>query len=838
MSEALVTLTIDGIEVTVPEGTLIVDAAKQAGITIPVFCYHPKLKPVGMCRLCLVEIGRPGWDREKNAPMLDENGNPVIQFGPNLETACTTPVGDGWEVRVESGVAQAGRKQIIEYILTSHPLDCPVCDKGGECPLQNLTMGHGPGTSRFIFDEKMHLEKHVPLGELIFLDRERCIQCGRCVRYQDEIVGQPVIGFKERGRALEIVTYSNPGFDSYFSGNTTDICPVGALTTADFRFGARPWELHSTASICSHCPVGCNLMLNTRREAKTGGLEVVKRVMPRQNEWVNELWICDKGRFAHHYTHSPERVTKPLVRKRGKLVEASWDEALNKAAKALKDSDKAIGIAGGRASNEDLYVFRSLIEKVGGRVILDDSLAGGDVVRQVGLGSGSNLSQLGVGDAVLVVASDLHEEAPLWWLRIKQASKRGASLVVANGRPTKLDAYANHVVRYAYPQAAQTVLGFLNAVTKQKGLSSYAKDKDIQTAGGALADAENLVVFYGGEGLTYEQSEELALACGSLIQATGRAGKSNNGLVAVWPRQNTQGAWDMGLRPEAKGLASALKKADALYVLAADPLGDDPDLVDALKEDTFIVVQELFLTKTARQADVVFPAASPVEREGTYTSGERRVQRTYTALPARGESLSDWRILMLLGGKMGYEFEADSISAVFTEIGSVVPDYAAVSYEDLANYEPQWPDVGDEDLYFGGNAFKNHQGTGVQLASAAERGEAVDIAWKAPLEHKPKSGLLLVPVAALYDHGTTVVPSEVLHARLAPTQLHIHPEDAAQIGVADGSQVELRMNGRVEEMRACIDDDVVEGVILLPRSLDVVVSKPVYAKVKPLGKRE
>lgn len=838
MSEALVTLTIDGIEVTVPKGTLIVDAAKQAGIDIPVFCYHPKLKPVGMCRMCLVEIGRPAWDRQKKAPVVDEEGNPVIQFGPNLETACTTPVGDGWVVRVESGVAQAGHKQIIEYILTSHPLDCPICDKGGECPLQNLTMEHGPAQSRYLYDEKKHLAKHVPLGDLIFLDRERCIQCGRCVRFQDEIVGQPVIAFKQRGRALEIVTYSDPGFASYFSGNTTDICPVGALTTADFRFGARPWELHSTASICSHCPVGCNLMLNTRREAKSGGHEIIKRVMPRQNEWVNELWICDKGRFAHHFTQSPERVAKPLVRKRGKLVEASWDEALSRAAEALKSSEKLIGLAGGRASNEDLYVFRSLIEKAGGRVILDDSLAGGEVVQQVGLGSGSNLTQLGAGDAILVVASDLHEEAPLWWLRVKQASDRGATLVVANGRTTALDAHASHIVRYAYPQATETVLGFLHAAKKQKDLASYAKDKIIQAAGRALADASNLVVFYGGEGLTYAESEALALACGSMIRAMQHAGKPNNGLIAVWPRHNTQGAWDMGLRPEAKGLASALKKADALYVVADDPIGDDPALADAMQEDAFLVVQELFLTKTAEQADVVFPAASIVEREGTYTSGERRVQRTYTALPARDEALSDWRILMLLGGQMGYEFEADSVAAVFSEIASVVPAYKGIDFADLARYDAQWPDVGDEDLYFGGTAYKNHQGLGVQIPSAAERGETDEIAWVAPPERKSKDGLLLVPIVALYDHGATIVPSEVLHPRLATTQLRIHPADAKRIGIVDGGQVELRINGRVEEIVACVDRDAVEGALLLPRSLDVVVSDPVYAKVKPMGKRE
>ena len=213
-----------------------------------------------------------------------------------------------------------GRKEILEFLLTSHPLDCPICDKGGECPLQNLTMGYGPGRVRFLFDEKMHLAKHVPLGELIYLDRERCIQCGRCVRFQDDIADDPVIGFYQRGRSLEIVTFSEPGFDSYFSGNTTDICPVGALTTADFRFGARPWELKQPPRSARTARWAATLTLNVRREAALGGKLVVKRVMPRQNEAVNEIWICDKGRFGYHYAESKERLTQPLVRKNGELV--------------------------------------------------------------------------------------------------------------------------------------------------------------------------------------------------------------------------------------------------------------------------------------------------------------------------------------------------------------------------------------------------------------------------------------------------------------------------------------------------------------------------------------
>src|SRR3990170_3053558 len=281
-------------------------------------------------------------------------------------------------VRGYTDNVKQARDEILEFLLTSHPLDCPICDKGGECPLQNLTMNFGPGISRYIYDEKKRLAKQVPLGDLIVLDRERCIQCARCTRFQDEAADDPVIGFYQRGRSLEIVTFSEPGFDSYWSGNTTDICPVGALTTVDFRFGARPWELRSEASLCTHCPVNCNITLNTRREAKDGGRYVVKRVMPRQNEWVNEIWLCDKGRFAYHYTEAKERLTQPLLRQNGELVPASWDEALNRVAEGLKTAGKgALTLASGRLSNEDLFNLRILTEALDGKAIQYTNLAGG-----------------------------------------------------------------------------------------------------------------------------------------------------------------------------------------------------------------------------------------------------------------------------------------------------------------------------------------------------------------------------------------------------------------------------------------------------------------------------
>ncbi|KAA0269258.1 MAG: NADH dehydrogenase (quinone) subunit G, partial [Chloroflexi bacterium] len=229
-----VNLTINGKQVTAPEGMTVADAAKLAGIDIPVFCHHPKLEPVGMCRMCLVEIGRPMRDRNTGQFVM-ENGQPKIQFMPKLETACTNRVEEGLVVLTTTEKAVDGQRGTVEFLLTSHPLDCPICDKGGECPLQNLTMAHGPGKSRFNYNEKQHLDKMIPLGELIYLDRERCIQCARCIRFQDEVAGEAVLGFDDRGRYTQIISVSDPGFDSVFSGNTTDICPVGALTTTDFR---------------------------------------------------------------------------------------------------------------------------------------------------------------------------------------------------------------------------------------------------------------------------------------------------------------------------------------------------------------------------------------------------------------------------------------------------------------------------------------------------------------------------------------------------------------------------------------------------------------------------
>jgi NADH-quinone oxidoreductase subunit G len=806
-----VTLTIDDRPVTVPEGTLIVNAAKQAGIDIPVFCYHPKLHPVGMCRMCLVEIGRPQIDRTTGQPVL-ENGQPKVQFGPKLETSCSTPVSEGMVVRTTSDKAVAGQKEILEFLLTSHPLDCPICDKGGECPLQNLTMAHGPGKSRYLYDEKHHAEKRVPLGELIVLDRERCIQCARCIRFQDEVAGEPVLAFYQRGRATDIITNSDPPFDSVFSGNTSDICPVGALTTSDFRFGARPWELDAAASICTQCPVGCNTVLNTRREAASEGRIVVKRVMPRQNEQVNEIWLCDKGRFAHHFTESGHRLTRPLVRKNGELEPASWDEALGLVAGQLAASrSRALILSGGRLSNEDLFNLKSLADGLGGRMAHSSAMGGGEQVAAYGLSAGSNLGELGPGDAILVVASDLYEEAPVWWLRVKQAADRGATLVVANARGTRLEKFAGFVVRYSYGDEIATVAGL------------PAKEK----IGAAIKDARNLVVFFGSDGLGLAGTASLAVACAELVK--DRAGKPNNGLVGVWPHANDQGAWELGLRP-LDDLQAAYDDAEVLYIAAADPVGDG---TLKLKKGKFLVVQELFLTGTAKAADVVFPARAFAEREGTFTSGERRVQRFYAAVPAIGETKTDYAITSELGARLGVVL-ASSAGGVFARMAESAAAFAGLTLERLAETVPQWPAVGRSELYYGGTTYENAQGLGVQLGSGAaahETGAGRGLRQEAVLRPK-EDELLAVPVTKLYDQGLTVIPSGLLHERIGGLSVALHPAAAKQLGVAAGDRVKVKLDGHATRAALRLDDSIQAGVLLVPRSMGLAIQAPCAAQLE------
>lgn len=700
-----ITLTIDGISVTVPEGTNVVDAAREVGISIPVFCYHPRMKAVGMCRMCLVSVGMPRIDRATGQAVLDEEGNPVVAMLPKLQTACTTPVSPGMVVHTDTKEVKDAQRGILEFLLTSHPLDCPVCDKGGECPLQNLTMDWGPGESRYDYADKVHQVKPVPLGSLILLDRERCILCGRCVRFQDEVADDQVLGFSSRGRAWHIISMSDPPFDSKFSGNTTDICPVGALTTADFRFRARVWELQSVPSLCIHCSVGCNLMLDMR-------LGEINRVMPRENAAVNDIWICDKGRFGQRFIESEERLTTPLIRKGNDLVPASWNEAIQMVAEKMatlhsrrtSGSSSIGGLTGERLSNEDFYLFQRLFREVLGSNNLDHRVgapgepAYDDIGVTFGVGVGTNLLHLGKGTTVLVIGADPEEEAPIYMQRLRGIQQRGGDLIVANVRPTKLDRSATWAFHYKPGTEQQFLRSLLSVVFEEVNIQqlpqrtsynqadmrsnlntpistllhgSNLREDDIRAAAQSFAQAENCIIVYGADAMATGTAflQELS----TLLILTGKPGKPDSGMIPLLRFGNSRGALDMGIRPDsgpgyphlytttqvgraketamqpglsAREMWGAIHEGQVrgMYIAGLDPATDYPQTRDALEKLEFLVVQDMFLTPTAQRADVVLPSAAFAERDGTYTNAERRVQPARQARPTVGESRPDWAI--------------------------------------------------------------------------------------------------------------------------------------------------------------------------------------------------
>ncbi len=885
-NEKLVTVIIDGIEIRVPPGVMVVEAAKQAGIEIPVFCYHPKLTPVGMCRMCLGEVGLPARDRETGEIQVDDAGNPIIRWFPKLQTTCTTRVSDGMVIRTQSEQVAFARRAVLEFLLSSHPLDCPVCDKGGECPLQDLTYSYGPGRSRFDYEDKFHFEKPVPLGPLIALDRERCIQCARCTRFQDEVAGDPVLSFENRGRGMEIVTYSDPPFNSKFSGNTTDICPVGALTSRDFRFRGRAWELTNTRSICPHCAVGCNIIVGHRAGE-------IRRIMPRENNAVNEIWICDKGRFGHHFVNSADRIKTPMIRKGGRLVIVEWQEALEYTAARLREvraeyGPEALGgLSGDRASNEDLYVFQRFVRTALGSNNLDQwrplqDVAGSELVAQVGVGSGTNLMDLGAGDAILVVGADVEEEGPILYLRMKQASERGAYLAVVNGRPTKLARYAEDAPIIRYGGEAHFVLGLLKVMFEENltdsefvaqrtegidewiaGLAQYdlaaladgasVSVDDLQRIARTLAQAQNLIVSYGHDALVAGSGPALIRALANLLLVTGHVGRANNGLLPILPHNNSQGAADMGVSPlwlpgyrplddeaarrhltevwgdelpSSPGLdAGAMVQGGlrSLFVMGADPVGDRPDLRQVFEELDFLVVQELFMTDTARMADVVLPAAAFAERDGTFTNAERRVQRFWEGVDPPGVARPDWEILTDLAHLMGHRFGYADAEDVMEEISQVVPVYAGMQYSQLGGEAPFGIRTRLHFVYEGTSFVSPDQETGRQWPVAAEDEKVrLPISWIAPSEMPagdPDYPLLLVPQKRLYDDGTLIERSRILEAWVPPPVIYINHADARRFGVEDGDPVAVTSPSGDTKLTAKVGGRVPAGIALIPLGL-------------------
>jgi NADH-quinone oxidoreductase subunit G len=474
-------------------------------------------------------------------------------------------------------------------------------------------------------------------------------------------------------------------------------------------------------------------------------------------------------------------------------------------------------------ANEDLFNLKSLADQAGGKAYLYSHMGGGELTAQFGVGAGTNFGTMGKETTIVVVASDLYQEAPIWYLRVKQAADRGATLIVLNPRETKLGRYASFVVRYAYGDEVKSV-------------NDLAKAEKI---GETFAKAENAVILFGSDGLGLNGTMDLASACAKLLQDTGHVGKPNNGLIGVWERANDQGAWEIGFQV-AEDLAEILK-GKSVYLVGADPVGDDPALAKALESAEFAAVQDVMETVTTEIADVVLPVQAFTEREGTLTSGERRVQRFYSAVPPTGESKPDFAVTSQLAGHMGIALEGTSVSAVFDHLAVSVKSFEGLNYAKISEARPQWPIVGRGDMYYGGTTYENTMGMGAHLKAAAERGEAVSIP-QVQMEAAPRpkeNELLAVPVTKLYDRGTTVMMSaNLLRERIGSPSIALHSESAKNLGVEAGQLVNISFDGVSGDVTVKLDDTISIGVALVPREMGLAIREPVLAEVRSLLKVE
>ncbi|HEX3565269.1 MAG TPA: NADH-quinone oxidoreductase subunit NuoG [Acidimicrobiales bacterium] len=685
-AENAVHFTIDGRPATGRKGEMLIAAAERAGTFIPRFCYHPRMKPVGMCRMCLVEVSGPR--------------------GASLQPSCFVEVAEGSEVVTTSDKVKKAQDGVLEFLLINHPLDCPVCDKGGECPLQDQTLAYGPGETRFV-EEKRHFEKPIPISDLVLLDRERCIQCGRCTRFAAEIAGEAEIDFIGRGDSIEVNTFPELPFTSYFSGNTIQICPVGALTATQYRFTARPWDLDQVESTCTTCAVGC-------RVAVQSSANRVTRLMGIDAEPVNHGWLCDKGRFAYESVNSDERLVEPMVRKDGELVPATWYEALRAVADGLKkaagsksggSSAQGVGVIGGaRLTNEGAYAWAKLAKGVLGTDSVDAQLGDG-LPAELVLGlPRATIDQAATADTVVLLSGDLREELPVLFLRLRSAVVDGdLSVVELSPQTTSLTPYAAASLRYRAGEAT----GLAAAVVADGAPAPEGVDAGDLAQARRLVAAENVVVVVGRPSLA-EDATLVAQAAQALAAAL-----PNAKFLPALRRGNVNGALDMGLAPgllpgrttledgrawftqawggvpSERGLDTAgmLGAAEAghlgaLVLLGADPRTDFPDrglAQRALDNIDFIVSIATSPDPSTAHADVVLPVAADHERPGTTTNIEGRISRVGQKLVAPGQAWADWVIAAELAVHLDGDLGLGSLSEVWDEIERLAPAYRGIT---------------------------------------------------------------------------------------------------------------------------------------------------------------
>jgi len=866
--EQTVSFTLDGRTVTARPGEMVIAAAERAGTFIPRFCYHPRMAPVGVCRMCLVEIDGPR--------------------GATLQPACFVAVGDGMGVTTSSDKVKKAQDGVLEFLLVNHPLDCPVCDKGGECPLQDQTLAHGPGDTRFL-EEKRHFEKPTSLSDLVLLDRERCIQCSRCTRFAAEVAGEAEIDFAGRGERVEVAAFPTAPFTSHFSGNTVQICPVGALTATPYRFLARPWDLDQVESTCTTCSVGC-------RVAVQSSADRITRLLGVDSDPINHGWLCDKGRFAYEATNGQEpdepslpltsprrRVASPLVRRDGALVEVTWDEAITAAVDAIRrattTSPDGVGAIGGAAlTNEAQYQWARLLKGVIRTDNVDAQLGDGlDPVLVAGLPR-ATIDDAATAHAVLLMAGDLHEELPVLFLRLREAVlAKSTVLVELAATPTRLSRTSHVSLRVRpgdTPDVIDALLGNADAArrlgTHPEGASFDAVQLDLARAA-LSADGDGVVVVVGRPNVA-----ESGRVVEAGIRRLARGLPKARFLVGL-RRGNVAGAIDLGLVPgllpgrvrrdegaawfeQRWGGAPASDGRDALaqlraladgsqscvVLLGCDPLADTPDptLAEAaLSAASDVVVVTGHGGPVLAHATVVLPAAVAHERQGSTTNLEGRVLRLGQKVAAPGRAWPDTDIAAeLIAALGGGDVETD-VAVLTDEIAAACATHSGITAHALS---------GADDGAMIGRGIAAARGALDPMAFPGVQSPGIDGlrapagAVGLPSDHAPSPGaprplgaadvlgmsdplaapqhdaysLRLVATRRLYDRGAAVEASPSLHALVETALVRVNPYDLDRIGAPHGAEVRIRSSRAVAVLRAVADPSVVKGTVCVGLNLD------------------
>lgn len=820
----MATIKINGKEITVDDGTLILEAAKAAGYEIPTMCYHARLSKLASCRVCLVEI--------------------VGQ--KKLQPSCVTPVMHNMEILTESPVVKSARSAMIELLLANHPLDCPVCDKGAECELQDVTFKFGPRHSPFSENKRRFHEEDYILSPVIVQNTNRCIQCKRCVRICAEVVGAGVLGSIDRGAKSAETSFVREYLDCDHCGNCIEVCPVGSLMSRSFRYKARPWDLKGVDTVCTYCGTGCQMTVQSRNGE-------VLRVISKPDQGINNETLCARGRYGFSFISSHERLVTPMVRRGNVLEPVTWNEAIKAVRDGLTEASNNNGIPGGiasaRLSNEELYLFQKFMRYVlktnnvdsGSRWNSGTVKAYAEIM---GLDNGGfSIYDALNTDSLFIIGSHISDEVPVTDYIIRRiSSNRKMNIIIASPRGMKLDSSASLSIRLR-PGTEETLLAGISRIIYDRNVDKVKEVYGAEDVKGIAKETVSKIT--GVDWASIESASSTLLASNSITIAVGNdvwrtpsqlqylnvlinvlkvVGKSVK-LFPLFDRANQRGALDMGVHPnilpgykffESNGMgcedmidAAYKEEITAMYIAGEDVLSDFPDgkmVRESLRKLKFLVVQDIFMTETARMANVVLPGASFAEKEGTFTNQEGRVQRLNRLIEPQGDAREDWQIIASLAEAMDSSFYYKSLNDVSDEIKSVVPMYGEISFGSLN---------GNGELTKGTVSSK-------QLAVSSKKTPSANSSLFTANSSDPEYPFTLITGNNLYHSGRLSQRSEVLRDILSEAIVEMNREDALELGLSKGDKVKVRCSRYEAALTVRTNENSIRGVVFIPENFNDV----------------